>query len=800
MVLLLAGACSPDDGDEDTSSGPPVDTVAADSEADAGPTDTSEVVDTVVADTGDDSGSGPVDTNKKPDTAAPVDVAVDAGPECQVAGDCAGKITPKVCEELACLDGGVCGVTIKANTCCLDKHCDDKVDCTTDKCNTDNNTCSNTTIPNCCGGKVTLLKGDFEQGSWSDLVAKEGASNGNVKWQLSDKRSHGGKSSLYFGNECGTYDNAMSANESCVPVKDKGTAVSTVLSSKTFTLDKTKQTQLHFWLWLDSEPPYSTTLPKGDCSGAPCKSGQSCVSVSGKSQCIPEKDVLSVQVLSSKGGAKKVFDSTMIGKTTDGKWHRVAVNLTEFKDQAVTIQWLFASGTAIKNNHEGIYLDDIVLETVCDDLEGTLCIKDKPCLDDGNACTEDACTFYVNTPQMGVCFHGIKPDCCSADGDCSDGNDCTADTCVEGKCSYAPDATKPGCCKKKILAVDDFESGVLDQWTLAGGNSNSVKWRIDPKGGNGKSQALYFGNNTYDSYADDSVKEGGPKGMACIKPVGLVKGTVFNLVTFKLRLETEWSWLPAAQYKNPPLAGKPKYDHFSVVVDVGGKKEEAWSSDLIHGTTEGKWVDVVASVDGWQGQQVTVCLSFDAGDGKVNDKVGVHVDDFAIKVACDKKPCYFDAECGGTCPTCEAPGCTATGCKCVKVEGCCKINDDCDDKNPCTKEFCNAGTCKVDKLDGCCQEDADCVSQDACKTAVCDKATTKCAEIPITGCCVEDKDCDDKDACTKDSCDIPKSSCVHDKITGCCKEAKDCDDQDKCTTDTCEQNACKHAPSGEPGC
>ena len=765
LVVLSAIGCSDDETEKkDAGGGATTDGGDLDGVVDGGPTDVAEVADGsgdgATPDAGlTDTGAGDKDLN------APVDVPVDVGPECQVAADCSGVVTPLACEELACTDG-LCAAVLKTGSCCENKHCDDKVDCTEDVCNVASHTCTNKPIPNCCSGKLTLMKGKFEAGAWEDVVPKEGPGNGNVKWQLTDKRAHGGKSSLYFGNECGTYDNGMTAEGSCIAEPDKASAVSTVLSSKAFLLPEDKQTQLHFWLWLDAEPSYSTSLPKGDCAAAPCKVGSSCVSVSGKSQCIPEKDVFTVQVLSSKSGLSKVFDATTIGKSTAGKWQRIAVDLAAFKGETVTLQWLFSTGTALKNGFEGVYLDDIVLETVCA-LEGTLCAADKPCLDDNNVCTDDGCSAYVNAPQSGVCFHDTKPDCCAADGDCGDGNDCTTDACVDAKCQYSPDASKPGCCKKSVLAVDDFESGVLDQWTLVGGNSNVVKWRIDPKGGSNESQALYFGNANHDGYADADLNDGGPKGMACINPVQLSKGTVFNLVTFKLRMETEWSYLPKGQYKNPPLAGKPKFDHFSVQVEADGKQAIAWSSDMIYGTTEGKWVEVVVPIDQWQGQKATVCVSFDAGDNKVNDNMGVHIDEFAIKVACDKLPCYFDGECGGECPSCQAPGCTPTGCKCVDVPGCCLINDDCDDSNPCTKEFCNAGTCKVDKVDNCCQEDAECVSQDACETSVCDKSTGKCAQIPIAACCKEDKDCDDQDACTKDTCDIPKSACVHDKIEGC---------------------------------
>jgi len=198
-----------------------------------------------------------------------------------------------------------------------------------------------------------------------------------------------------------------------------------------------------------------------------------------------------------------------------------------------------------------------------------------------------------------------------------------------------------------------------------------VKWRIDPIGGKGKSKALYFGNAGFDGYADPALAKGvGAKGLACIDTVNPAKGTHYNLLEFELRLETEWSFLPSKRYKNQIAPGGKKFDHLEVLVDDGVKLQSAWSSDLIYGTTDGKWLKVTAVLDAWQGQKIKVCISFDAGDDQVNDKVGAHVDDLQVKVACTKKPCYFDGQCIGPCSTCSAPVCAESGCKCMKEKGC----------------------------------------------------------------------------------------------------------------------------------
>lgn len=61
---------------------------------------------------------------------------------------------------------------------------------------------------------------------------------------------------------------------------------------------------------------------------------------------------------------------------------------------------------------------------------GTCKATAKVC-DDKDGCTADSCTA-----ETGACVFapigGCKP--CAGNGDCSDGNDCTTDACISGKC------------------------------------------------------------------------------------------------------------------------------------------------------------------------------------------------------------------------------------------------------------------------------------------------------------------------------------------------------------------------------
>lgn len=135
----------------------------------------------------------------------------------------------------------------------------------------------------------------------------------------------------------------------------------------------------------------------------------SCVFFSGKAQCLPEKDLLTLEVVA---GSKvtPVFVSLSIGKSTAGGWQRVAADLSPFAGKKVQLRWRFATGSGAKNGFEGVWLDDIVVETVC---PGAVCTASSDCGGDSNTCTLDTCSLYSNSESGGgACLYGVAPDCC----------------------------------------------------------------------------------------------------------------------------------------------------------------------------------------------------------------------------------------------------------------------------------------------------------------------------------------------------------------------------------------------------
>ncbi|MBM4345948.1 MAG: hypothetical protein FJ100_21450 [Deltaproteobacteria bacterium] len=682
--------------------------------------------------------TGPADGTPVGDVAAindtPIEDSADAAPDdggpdsgttdAKVAGDADGaqvscvsddqcsKTVVKKCEKPVCDKAlGQCKGQKNPNLCCDDGDCDDANECTSQKCNTDTAACEYSPIQNCCKGKETPLVLDFEQKSLQGFQAEYGPTNGNVKWNIETKRTHGGKYALYFGNECYTYDAAQTSKTGCLG-GDTGGAVSTKLKSTTVNLTPGKQFLLHFWLWLDTEPSWlkAPDVKKGTCA-TPCKSDEVCVQLSNTSQCLVEKDVLKVSI----NGVPLDWNSVAIGKSTNGNWQHIAVDLAKFSGKGIAVSWEFSTGTnGLKNKFEGIYLDDIRIESVCGTVndKDVTCDAAKKCVDDKKPCTVDECTPFVNAANgAGLCFSDMIPGCCSALVDCNDNNDCTIDSCPkaagaeQGICKNVPNAANLQCCKPDNLLKEGFDNGD-STWTKTE-NSKVVKWQTDPKGGQGGGPGLRFSDASYATYDDPTIKPKGPAGTICSLPKKLGSGTLYNVASFSVNLSTEWDKLPADKYKNPAIAGEPKLDELKLVVYTNGQYCGAteckapntgmpaglWSSDAIAGTTKGEWVPVTVSLDKFAGKDVQLCFHFDAGDEMANKASGARIDDVSIDITCTDKPCTADKQCDGQCGKCEVGLCQDNTCLCKAVPGCCTTDAQCDDKDTCTDDKCAAGSC-----------------------------------------------------------------------------------------------------------
>jgi hypothetical protein len=81
--------------------------------------------------------------------------------------------------------------------------------------------------------------------------------------------------------------------------------------------------------------------------------------------------------------------------------------------------------------------------------------------------------------------------------------------------------------------------------------------------------------------------------------------------------------------------------------------------------------------------------------------------------------------------------CISTVCTGQTVPGCCAIDANCNDGDPCTIDSCVSGTCTYDAKN--------CESEDKCVVGLCDQNSGDCTTTPVT--------CNDGNACTDDFCD-----------------------------------------------
>ncbi|MEM4245547.1 MAG: hypothetical protein QW404_00850 [Candidatus Nanoarchaeia archaeon] len=94
----------------------------------------------------------------------------------------------------------------------------------------------------------------------------------------------------------------------------------------------------------------------------------------------------------------------------------------------------------------------------------------------------------------------------------------------------------------------------------------------------------------------------------------------------------------------------------------------------------------------------------------------------------------------------------------------CREDKDCDDRDSCTIEKCEQFQCDRTTI-------KECVSYDRCCPEGCsfNKGDKDC---PYIGECESDEECDDKNACTKDICEGKPTNCTHIRTEGCSYKGK----------------------------
>ena len=617
---------------------------------------------------------------------------------------CDGKCTQlDFCQTCDCVvASGQCGkVYHRGESCCIDslQDCDDGNAATQDDCPSPGAACDHVPIP-CAGVATTFLQANFDQGSLAQFdVVDDNDATDAVTWRLDGSAPRSGAYAVYFGDpKCHTYyTGALDA--ACEPVdlvqSDAG-HVRATLRTKSLTLGSSTAAcayALVFWARLEGVP----TWPAPPASPGPAQTF----------------DQLRVYVIDT-AGPHEVFASATDTATnsTDGQWRQFAADLTQWWGKSIKVAFTFDSVDGTNNFHYGVMLDDVEVRS----LAGVTQCSAATCPSDGKVCTSDACTFFANsTTGVGVCaFLNDDPACqdCTQDSQCNGGT-CQDGACVEGKCVYTLDVT---CCKAVLEGVTqqwDFASG-LASWAVEDASDDVVTWQPLEGGGVGGSTGLYFGDPGHPCVLEPeslcpSYDNGLPVHGTVVSPsVVLPSGSGHQLLTFNLKLSTEWDGETLESFSNP--AG---VDRLSLYVRVGATSTMVWNSDAIAGSTatvdadgilRPKWQLISVDLSTYKGMAVSFGFTFDSGDYKENDFEGATLDNVALVVGCEK-PCTKDSSCNDGKP-CTKDYCMAGICKHETTGECCTQATDCDDGNTCTVDTCVGNLCKHPYLVDaqCCQE------------------------------------------------------------------------------------------------
>lgn len=480
--------------------------------------------------------------------------------------------------------------------------CPDTDTCRNVKCK--DNSCVYTDIVPCCNPQ-NLFQDDFEQGSLARYSITTGPQNKDVKWQISDKRAVKGTKALYYGDTLqGNYNSNGSANYGYI-------------STPYMNIPAKGYAALTFDLFLATEwDSKDTYLNKA------------------------KNDLFYVEAIERLGTgpdsptkATMIWESGQVKGTTHGKFKPVAVDLTAFANKKIAIRFSFVTGDAQNNNYEGVYLDNLSIDTNnCTQLE---CKGAWDCLVDGT-CRTGGCVD-------GKCVVTKADDtCCSFDLDCMDGTDCTNDWCEANACKHEFH-DGPTCCQPKDIISFDFDSdsgNLPDGFTVNNActpiSSKDPKcpgWQVTDTKSNSGVYSIYFGNGT------DYEKAGGPSVGSFETPAFIMPLWGDTQVSFKCLV------LIDPKDKDQLLS-----DVFNVEVVAVKKDGTDGQATVIAGRGNGiplisEKPDQFDTVDGisinsaapsMRGHKVRLRFTFNSKDQVNNKGLGIFIDDIQVKKACPK--------------------------------------------------------------------------------------------------------------------------------------------------------------------
>ena len=622
-------------------------------------------------------------------------------PNCCTINDHCAFLADGCCTEAHCGIDNQCKVETKDSCCAVDAHCDDGIPLTDDTCEAacETDGCLNVTKDLCTEQSQPVAK-DFDDGSLQLLTAIDADPSDAVGIHASKLRRVSGSHSVYFGDpSCETYFNGPIGAGCDLPSFSTPANTSIVnleLGIPQFSLGAEDSYFLGFWINMAAEPAITITLPDGEQ--------------------VLDVDWLQV-VVDDGSGADIVWRSTdpdALGaaNTTNGDWLYQVANLGAYSGKALSVTFNFVTDNASNFNEVpggapwyGVYLDDIVVSSVCAPLT---CAGDgDTCTDDLDACTSDACTGFA-IGGGGVCgYQTATPgsDCkgCVLPTDCGSDTACFDYTCNAGICASTqkshccqPSSTFPTVTLPGEVALEGFEDGDLEGWTVTDDLDDNVGWQVTTILTYNGDHSLYFGDSTTQTYVAEPTNPARATAWTPLFEVPATEGTK-GVASFWLWMSTEYDGVFESPI--PPPTANLTYDQLRVWLkgaSPSATPTEVWSSAAVGNNTGGDWRQIGVDLSNWAGQDVRLGFDFDSGEAPgqsvANNFGGVRIDDLTVTSTCASE-CLSFTECIDE-DFCTAEHCELGECVSIKPDpDCCFVDEDCDDDNTCSVDECTNTGC-----------------------------------------------------------------------------------------------------------
>jgi len=423
-----------------------------------------------------------------------------------------------------------------------------------------------------------------------------------ITWRQSTRRWAEPPTSAYMGHAtCHTYYSGVLSDD-CQPISVLGVDSSRVRAALLTPFieipDSPAGYAALFWLWADVEP-----LQSG---------GEG------------EPDVLTVSAVEPSGKAWSKVKSTEIGKSTDGQWALMGLDLSPWAGTSVQLEFLFDTLDGQDNHHEGVYLDELKIVSRC---QGGCCSTDADCcgLPTDSPCDEARCV-QLNDGSGGVCASiyrepGTLCEVCDESVECDDGDSCTEDLChTNGLCKHLS-----FCCAESHPFSEGFESGLGEFFIQDEELGDGVHWKMNPFDHIEGFLSAWIASASSHTYDTGQAVATSMTSASFVLPAFSEAESELTL-SFWLKLSTEWD---GQIYDNP--AG---IDRFKVEVVAAATVYEVWSSDEVSGSTQGLWMPVEIDLSTWSEKYIHVRFAFDSIDEVNNAFVGPVIDDVKIGRTC----------------------------------------------------------------------------------------------------------------------------------------------------------------------